>query len=304
MAQILLTTLADALGGAVPTTAILKARASRVRSDGETVTAPKRVTVRITDGVPEAPVELDESGADWYWTITLSFPTAGAYVTRYVAVPTQDVEWADLVDIDRSTMQPDPGAVPAWEAAVAQVQALIGTIPTEVADALAEQAGKVVQGVGAPIGVVNATVGTLYMDKARTLGASLWRKGIGEGAHGWVADLGDTGWRDISSMVGNGWTGTVRVRRVNGTIDIRIDSLTAVNATSSVPLVFPRGFRLAGSGDPNARGILHTPDMILRRCVAGGNLAVIDCTPADVLYGQIVSTSSDTWPTELPGTAH
>lgn len=138
MPNILLTTLADALGGPVPVDAVLDCTASRFRTVDDRVTAPKTVTVKITNGVPESPLILDESGVDWYWTLRLKFPRLGSSHTRHVAVPANEVEWADLVDIDRATMQPDPGAVPAWEAAVTQVQALIDNAQTDVEGAVGD----------------------------------------------------------------------------------------------------------------------------------------------------------------------
>lgn len=404
MAQILLTTLADALGGAVPTTAVLEAQASRARSAGATVTAPKRVVVRITDGVPDAPVELDASGADWYWKITVNFPTAGAYVTRYVAVPSHDVEWADLVDIDRATMQPDPGAVPAWTVAVAQVQALIdnaqtdveeavgvavgvqvpvavadavtvqvdpkvqqaedaragavsaaeraeavpaqvdtamadqvGTggefdtklsaaigalvqpvadevvdtavtgqdIPGKVAIALAAQAGKIVQGVGMPNGVVTAAPGTLYVDTASTMGASVWRKASGGGATVWSIVSGDTGWRDIKATLipdtpGQilASTALIRVRRTGPQIEVLTENLRA-DASGVWRFDLPFGFRPGTA----VFGPMYTnsfaQQMLRMTWNAIGNQ--IPLTASGVTGRLSYSTTYD-WPTVLPGT--
>lgn len=128
MGQVLLTALADALGGAIPSNARFQATASGFRAAGETVTAPRSVTATITDGVPDVPLILDVLPVDMYWTIQVSFPRSGRSITRYVQVPHGDVEWADLIDIDRATMQPDPGAVPAWTAAIAQVQAALDEV--------------------------------------------------------------------------------------------------------------------------------------------------------------------------------
>lgn len=109
MGEILLTTLGDALGGAVPVNASVTAVASRVRTDGAEVTAPATVRVHIRDGVPDARFVLDASGADWYWTLTIRFVNIARSVVRHVAVPEGVVEWGDLVEVDPATYQPvDP----------------------------------------------------------------------------------------------------------------------------------------------------------------------------------------------------
>lgn len=119
MAKILLSTLMDALGGPVPVDAVLTFTATRSRASGAVVVANGTVTVRIVAGVPTEDVDLVPSGVDWAYKATLSVSSIGRRIDRTVAVPdVPSVEWADLVDVDPATGVPDPGAVPAWEAAV------------------------------------------------------------------------------------------------------------------------------------------------------------------------------------------
>lgn len=126
MAEILLSTLADALGGPVVADATFTATATRARAVGDGVVANKTITVSLTAGVPSEPILLDQSGVDWCWRLRVVFPSIGVRIDRTVAVPdVPSVEWADLVDVDPATLLPDAGAVPAWTAAVGQVAGLL-----------------------------------------------------------------------------------------------------------------------------------------------------------------------------------
>ena len=158
MTQILLTTLADALGGAVPADATLTATATRPRTDGDTVTDNTPVTVQLTDGVPAEAVELDPSGPDWCWHLRLQMP-AGR-IDRWVVVPAVGpVEWGDLVDIDPGTLSPVATPEPAWwlanAAAVVSGEVVGGELVLARNDGSTFSAGQVGGGGGDPVGVVS-----------------------------------------------------------------------------------------------------------------------------------------------------
>lgn len=69
-------------------------------------------------------------------------------------------------------------------------------------------------GAGSPQGVVAAMPGTDYVDTDATNGAVRWTKMTGSGNSGWSVSVGDTGVRNISSLLVNGYTGSVFARRV------------------------------------------------------------------------------------------
>ena len=126
MAEVLLSTLADALGGPVVADATFTATATRARAVGDGVVANKTITVPVVQGVPSEPILLDQSGVDWCWRLRVVFPSIGVRIDRTVAVPdVSSVEWADLVDVDPATLLPAESAVPAWTAAVGQVAAIL-----------------------------------------------------------------------------------------------------------------------------------------------------------------------------------
>ena len=126
MVEVLLSTLADALGGPVVADATFTATATRARAVGDGVVANKTITVSVVQGVPSEPILLDHSGVDWCWRLRVVFPSIGVRIDRTVAVPdVPSVEWADLVDVDPATLLPAESAVPAWTAAVGQVAAIL-----------------------------------------------------------------------------------------------------------------------------------------------------------------------------------
>ena len=61
------------------------------------------------------------------------------------------------------------------------------------------------RGTGSPLGVVAASPGTYYTDTAGTFGAWRWLKTSGTGTSGWTVVIGDTGWRDVTSMLHADW---------------------------------------------------------------------------------------------------
>lgn len=79
-------------------------------------------------------------------------------------------------------------------------------------------------GTGFPNGVVAAPVGSIYVDKNLTCGASLWIKQTGNGNTGWRVLSGDTGWLgcntifeqlfDSSDLLDTG----CKIRRINNTV--------------------------------------------------------------------------------------
>ena len=74
-----------------------------------------------------------------------------------------------------------------------------------------------IHGTGMPNGVVEAEIGTTYIDKNKTNGAFKWIKTTNGGNQGWEVLSGDTGWRTLNSVskLGNSY---VKVRRVNNEV--------------------------------------------------------------------------------------
>ena len=82
-----------------------------------------------------------------------------------------------------------------------------------------------IHGTGMPNGVVEAEIGTTYIDKNKTNGAFKWIKTTNGGNQGWEVLSGDTGWRtlNIVSKLGNSY---VKIRRVNNEVTYRFGGLS------------------------------------------------------------------------------
>ena len=82
-----------------------------------------------------------------------------------------------------------------------------------------------IHGTGMPNGVVEAEIGTTYVDKNKTNGAFKWIKTTNGGNQGWEVLIGDTGWRTLNSVskLGNSF---VKIRRVNNLVTYNFGGLS------------------------------------------------------------------------------
>ena len=85
-----------------------------------------------------------------------------------------------------------------------------------------------IHGTGMPNGVVEAEIGTTYVDKNKTNGALKWIKTTDGGNTGWEVLIGDTGWRILNSTsklkVGDK-TSYIKIRRVNNLVTYQFGGL-------------------------------------------------------------------------------
>ena len=131
--------------------------------------------------------------------------------------------------------------------------AVATTAATEAVDAmdaaaLSAAAFSIYTGIGSPEGKVTAPVGSVYTDSAATNGAIRWIKTAGTETTGWRVEYGDTGWRNITSLLRSGWTATTFLMRRHGsTVDIRATGLNGSSATDFTFFVPPEGF-MPGAG--------------------------------------------------------
>lgn len=181
-------------------------------------------------------------------------------------------------------------------------------------------------GTGFPNGVVSAPVGSIYIDTAVTNGASSWIKKSGTGNTGWQVLEGDTGWRRLETYLDTitfsatvSATQFIMIRRVNNTVELS-GRLVPVVTTTNVPRsVFTTaalnaliGFK-AFSNFPaivsvTASNGWGTPGAALIRSAYGSSVAVDAFEAAQFTSGSNISinfvwTTTNGWPTTLPGTA-
>jgi hypothetical protein len=165
-------------------------------------------------------------------------------------------------------------------------------------------------GTGSPEGVVTAAPGSTWLQTDATTdvkGWIRWVKATGTGNTGWVAGAeADTGWRDVSASLTNGWTGTLHVRRVGGVVEVLAHALSAASATSGVVYTLPAGFR-PGANASSIRGIWYKTDLTMRRINidTAGQITVTGYAAGDTLYGSESGFAqlSTGWPSSLPGSA-
>lgn len=166
-------------------------------------------------------------------------------------------------------------------------------------------------GTGSPEGVVTAPPGSTFLntESGGWNGARRWTKATGTGATGWVVSEGDTGWRDVTGLLVNGWTATaVIVRRTGSWIEVRVVGL-ADNSSASTEFItsLPVGMRFDA---PRATYIAEA----IMTGTAGSSSGLINCAggsgerlratkPQTNGNGSISGSTIGAWPTTLPGTA-
>lgn len=181
-------------------------------------------------------------------------------------------------------------------------------------------AGNVIRGVGSPLGVVSATPGTIYVDTASTVGASVWRKASGNTATGWIVLHGDTSWRRVVSWDATGaltqgallpgWkprpgvAGGVFVRRRDSTVTVIIRHVAvAIGATNDRIWTADSGFESDSLIRNEYVPVIWTPvsttAWLSHGLARGGNFNM----PLDGIVASAVVEypTPDPWPNALPG---
>ena len=83
-----------------------------------------------------------------------------------------------------------------------------------------------IRGTGMPNGVVEAPIGTTYIDTAKTNGALKWIKTTDGGNTGWKVVEGDTGWITIfQGIVWRDFVNRLMIRRINNTVNVVFEGL-------------------------------------------------------------------------------
>lgn len=117
-------------------------------------------------------------------------------------------------------------------------------------------------------------------------------------------EVGDTDWRNVTSLVDADWTvSSLLIRRTGNVCQLTVDNLDTVN---NAPVFFdpPTGFNSLSS----FRFELHTATSEVQRGYTQNSPRAFRTgtnTPSglDALYGTITWLTNETWPSTLPGTA-
>lgn len=187
----------------------------------------------------------------------------------------------------------------------------------ELTRALDKKADKVINvfsGTGQPNGKVSAPPGSEYTDTAVTCGAVKWIKMWGTGNTGWTVLYGDTGWRDVSTLLINGWKNKVNhmtVRRINCKVILRFPfvGLDGSAATKPVFMTLPDGFKYRNGSNYGAIGTITVGNGF--ELGTNANLQIVSkdfdsfsTKPSSLdMTGELSWTTDDAYPSILPGTA-
>ena len=116
-----------------------------------------------------------------------------------------------------------------------------------------------------------------------------------------------SGPRDISSMLRNGWAGTISLLRIGASVSVYLENLSSANATSTVFLTLPSGFRPPARPGARVYRVMITaggvpPVMRQADIDSGGNCRIFTTTGvAETFSGSLEFTTPDAIPTTLPG---
>lgn len=163
------------------------------------------------------------------------------------------------------------------------------------------------EGDGRPDGVVAAPVGSRYIDKVAEQGAVEWvKRGGADTNTGWICLAGDTGSRNIASLVNKRSTAVVNsavVRRIGVVVELYLDLEMPNNETSPWDVLqLPSGFRPNGTRygllHDNREGAATSTSVFADGTV---NLYSIVKTKRDRWNG--TWSTDDPWPSVLPGSA-
>ena len=157
-------------------------------------------------------------------------------------------------------------------------------------------------GTGSPEGKVAAPVGSVYTDTAATNGAVRWVKTSGTGNTGWRVEYGDTGWRNLSSLIPSTWAGEMAVTRTGNRVTIIGSNIRPGETGDTHMLALPAGFR--PSRTTTGAGV---EGGAFRPIYAFGyppyNLQIRSITAANSWANfSITYVTQDAWPNSLSGT--
>ena len=186
-----------------------------------------------------------------------------------------------------------------------------------------------IHGTGMPNGVVEAEIGTTYVDKNKTNGALKWIKTTDGGNTGWEVLIGDTGWRTLNSVsrAGNSF---IKIRRVNNLVTyqfgglqwgwfgvgkrngpgfVRHNSTGDKGAKLTYPNGIPEGFRSENSlvgptyddkGRPYGIWYLGGKSDLNFIQFTFNDPIPTDRDIGDIRVSAISYLTEETWPTQLP----
>lgn len=237
--------------------------------------------------------------------------TAGATSFPYTYVTTSGLLAAtitiDYALLSKTATPPDyfdsttPGARPVGTPGTANHRAEL--VATRAADLIrpVTELYAAERGTGSPEGVLTAVVGTEYIDTLATNGAVKWIKATGTGNTGWQVVYGDTGFRNIVSLLHANaipQSTETRIRRRDNMVYFALGTTTTTWTNGDIIVTLPTGFRA------NTNGIYLNDGYGGSTCYMDGGGGVHSYPGgAAGRRGNWSWLTDDPWPASLPGTA-
>lgn len=110
----------------------------------------------------------------------------------------------------------------------------------------------------------------------------------------------DTGWRDVSALLENGWTGTYRVRRVGSTVHHQVYNIAGgSNPVLTLPVGWRQGYN---PGSATAYAVNSLTAMGAARMINGQTNLHGGAVAYTGTYLGWSYPTEDAWPATLPGT--
>jgi hypothetical protein len=297
------TAVASALSAKAATAALATVATSGAYSDLIGAPAGGTETTATLGGTGATGVELMESATPTVARAALVLGTAATTDASDYATAAQGVladsatQPADLSGYATTASLGTAATTDASDYATAAQGVLAGTAVQP-----ADLAAAPLTGTGSPQGVIAATVGTTYADTAGTTGAWEWIKTSGTGTTtGWVVKTGDTGLRNIDSLIQAPAEGIgERIARVGNTVTL-YHAIKSDTAWASAPVLYlPAGFN---SQEALLRLPPHYQSGFGVSTLYSTNLRWNYTGTAPWCYAQWTWRTNDPWPTVLPGTA-
>lgn len=144
-----------------------------------------------------------------------------------------------------------------------------------------------------------------YTDTAVTCGAVKWVKMWGVGNTGWTVLYGDTGWRDVKSLLLNGWKTMAALCYcgVGNTVTLKSSylGLDGRAATKGIFITLPAGFSYFNNANYGTVGYF-TDNKKPAAVSKDFNSLVLDL-PSTQPMGGLSWITNDDYPSTLPGVA-
>lgn len=124
-------------------------------------------------------------------------------------------------------------------------------------------------------------------------------------------EMGDTGWRDVTGDLLNGWATavSVKMRRVGSTVYLNLYLMDAASASSNNALSLPIGFRVGSSvaighvgvGMNGATGATNNLQSSVTLAGSTGDTVRLSSDASQTFTANVNFWVGDPWPTVLPG---